>query len=54
MEKPFYYSMTFWGAVGFGLVTFLEGLTGLNPELATYGKTLAGVLTAFGFRRAMK
>ena len=54
MEKSWYKSLTYWGAIGFGVVAVLEGLTSVNPQLALYAKTLTAILTALGIRRAQK
>ena len=54
MEKKWYQSLTIKAAIGYAIVQLLEGLTPLNPEYATYAKTLAALLTAFGIRRAMR
>jgi hypothetical protein len=53
MEKSWFKSMTFWGALGFGIVTVLEGLTGLWPEAAIVAQAIAGVLAVMGIRRAL-
>ena len=54
MEKEFYKSMTFWGAILLGI----EGvLVVLQKDYAVIEPILTGMgifLTAFGFRRAIK
>lgn len=53
-KKPFYYSITFWGAIFLGLSTAMDELTGVFPEIMPYAKGLGVLLTAFGIRRALK
>ncbi len=54
MEKVFYKSMTFWGAVLLGiegvLIVLQKDYTVIEPIVTALGV----FLTAFGFRRAMR
>ena len=54
MEKDFWRSWTFWGAVLLGVSVFLEQLA---PEYAWAGNAAKGIgafLGVFGIRRALK
>ncbi len=54
MNKEFWKSMTFWGALGWGIVVFLEGLTVEFPVVLPFAKGLSSLLVVFGIRRAIK
>jgi len=54
MKKPFYKSMTFYGALLLGVETALLLLQGDYAVLKPVVGFLGTFLTAFGFRRAMK
>ncbi len=53
MDKNWLMSMTFWGALGYGIVTALEQLVPLYPEAAVIAKAISGFLVIFGIRRAV-
>ena len=54
LNKEFWKSMTFWGALGWGIVVFLEGLTVEFPVVLPFAKGLSSLLVVFGIRRAIK
>jgi len=54
MQKPFYKSMTFYGALFLGIEAGLKFATGDYPRIEPFVMGLGVFLTAFGFRRAMK
>lgn len=54
MNKPFYRSMTFWGAILLGVSTALGELGASYPVLVPIAQGLGTVLAVFGFRRAIK
>lgn len=54
MEKKFWNSMAFWGALGLGAAVALEEIGAEWPLALPLAKGLSVLLTAFGFRRAMK
>lgn len=53
MKKKFYSSLTFYGALGWGIVVALEGMGVDWPVLIPIAKGLATLLGVFGIRRAM-
>lgn len=53
MKKPWYKSLTFWGALGFGVATFLQEMSTSFPVLLGLAQGLTGLMAAFGLRRAM-
>lgn len=55
MQKKWYESMTFWGAVLLGATAIVEQLASTNfPKLLPLAEGLGIFLTAFGIRRAIK
>lgn len=56
MQKPFYKSMTFWGAVLLFIGGGLEaiGVTGSVTYIQTIAELMGIPLVGFGLRRAMK
>lgn len=56
MKKPFYKSMTFWGAVALFVAGGLEaiGVSGALETLKQVATVIGLPLTGFGLRRAMK
>ena len=52
-DKPWYKSTTLWGALGWAAVGALEGLSAINPALATFAKAIAAALIGIGLRRAL-
>ena len=53
MKKEFLTSMTFWGALGLGLVVFLEGIGVELIWVLPLAKGLSALLATFGIRRAL-
>ena len=54
MEKEFWKSMTFWGAFGWAIVIFLDGIGASYPNALIVAKGISTFLTAFGIRRALE
>ena len=54
MKKPFYRSMTFWSAVLWGAVAFLEVYSAVDPNTAKLAQALTGVGVVYGLRRSQK
>jgi|TARA_Y100000034_G_scaffold130806_1_gene190200 uncharacterized membrane protein YuzA (DUF378 family) len=53
MDKQFYKSLTFWGALGWGVVGVLEQFTAQWGEAAVIAKAISSFLIIFGLRRAI-
>lgn len=54
MDKPFYKSLTFWGAIGLGVAVTLQQLGVDWPVVLPIAEALFGILGAMGIRRAIK
>jgi len=53
MDKEWYKSMTYWGALGFAIVTVLQQFGMQYPTLIPIAQTITGLMTALGLRRAI-